>query len=77
MPHASGSAIDSSVDARDATPPASNLRIPRPGAGFVWPPSYWNDSNIPLSPAMPEAPPATPAPNEPTDSLPYMAMSGG
>jgi hypothetical protein len=63
-PDASMRAADLGVEPNIAAPPASNGRIPRPGEGFVWPPSYWNDMNNPAPSVGPEAP------NQPTDPLP-------
>jgi len=64
---ASGSSVraaDLGIEPNIAAPPAANERFPRPGQGFVWPPSYWNQMNDPA--------PATPleAPYRQTDPLP-------
>src|SRR5207302_8039515 len=55
-PGASVPAADLSIQLDIVAPPAANERFPRPGQGFVWPPSYWNQMND-LAPATtPETP---------------------
>ena len=67
------SAADLRVDLSAAAPPAVNERYPRPGDGFGWPPSFWNE----IDPATNPAPATTPdTPNyEQIDSLPWIASS--
>ena len=61
-------AADVRIESITAAPPAVNERYPRPGEGFGWPPSFWNEMNNPAPATTPQTPYY-----EQTDSLPWVA----